>query len=237
MISRLPAIAPRVANPIAVPIATIMSAKRAAARMTTALAMAPSRVAQTRWSSRSACGTAEASALTQRVEVLGALAAQPDEDQPGDGQLTEVEPGAEPRLKKLFRFGLGKSLRRIHLVRLRRDGDSFGDEAFDIVARPRLHLDRRVAQHIRAPGLRGVGDQQRRARGQAREKGHDRNDDDQRASSDRIARDERRVGLERGSGSTAKIGSTIGSFMTAIRQKSSVCRPRRPAGGRSRIGP
>ena len=39
-----------------------ISANRAAARITTALAIVPSRAAQMRWSSRSACGTAEASA-------------------------------------------------------------------------------------------------------------------------------------------------------------------------------
>ena len=50
------------ANPIAVPMATIISTKRAAASVTTASAMAPRRVAQARWSSRSASGTAEASA-------------------------------------------------------------------------------------------------------------------------------------------------------------------------------
>ena len=49
----------------------------------------------------------------------------------------------------------------INLLRLRRNGDGFGDEGFDIVASPRLHLDRRVAQHICAPSLRGVGDQER----------------------------------------------------------------------------
>ena len=78
-------------------------------------------------------------------------------------------------------------MRGLDLGRLRGDGDGFGDEAFDIVAGSRLHLDRRLAQHIRTPGLRSVSDQQRRASGQAREKGHDRNDDDQRAPGDGVA--------------------------------------------------
>ena len=42
-----------------------------------------------------------------------------------------------------------------------------------------------------------MGDQQRRAGGQAGEKGHDRDDDDQRPPGDEVARYERRIGLER----------------------------------------
>ena len=64
------------------------------------------------------------------------------------------------------------------------NGDGFGDEVFDIIAGPRLHLDRRLPQHIRAPSLRSVSDKQGRAGGQAREKSHDRNDDNERAPGD-----------------------------------------------------
>ncbi len=82
--------------------------------------------------------------------------------------------------------------------RFRGDGDGFGDDAVDVDARPGLHLDRRLAQHIRAPGLRGVGDEQGGAGGQAGKKGHDRDDDDQRAPGDGVAGDEPRMALERG---------------------------------------
>ena len=120
-----------------------------------------------------------------------------DSDKPRDGQLTEVKPRAEPWLEKLLRFGLGERMHGLDVGRFRGDCDGFGDKAFHIIAGPRLHLDRRLAQHIRTPGLRSVGDQQRRASGQAREKGHDRDDDNQRPPGDGVPRYERRIGLER----------------------------------------
>ena len=42
---------------------------------------------------------------SQRREVLGALAAESDDDEARDRQLAEVESGAEPWLEKLFQFG------------------------------------------------------------------------------------------------------------------------------------
>ena len=71
MISRLPAIAPRVANPIAVPIATIMSANRAAARMTTASAIVPSSRRPNPMVVEIGLRNGRGERLTQRVEVFG----------------------------------------------------------------------------------------------------------------------------------------------------------------------
>ena len=136
--------------------------------------------------------------MRRLVRSWGPWAAQPEQDQAGNGQLAEIEPVAEPWLEQLLRFGFGKRVDGFDRRRLAGEGDGLGDEAFNIVAGARFHLDRGVAHHVRAPGLRGVGDQQRRARGEAGEKGHDRDDDDERAARDRVARDERRPGLERG---------------------------------------
>ena len=115
MISRLPAIAPRVANPIAVPMATIMSANKGGRKNNDGIGHRAEPRRPDPMIVEIGLRNGRGERLPQRVEVLGALAAQSDEDQPGDGQLAEVEPVAEPRLEKLFRLGLGKSMRGIRL--------------------------------------------------------------------------------------------------------------------------
>ena len=130
-------------------------------------------------------------------EILRPLAAEPDDDEPGDRQLAEIEPIAQPRFEQPLRFGFRIGMNGLDAFRLRGDRDGFGDQAVDIVARARLHLDGGVEQHLRAPAARAVGDQQRRARRQAGEKGHDRDHHDQGAAGDRVARYELRIALER----------------------------------------
>ncbi len=71
-----------------------------------------------------------------------------------------------------------------------------GDERLDVVAGARLDLDGDVARDVGAPALRGLGDQNRAAGGEAGEKRHDGDDDDQRAAGDRIGGHQRHVALE-----------------------------------------
>ena len=61
----------------------------------------------------------------------------------------------------------------------------------------RAHLDRGFPGDGALPGLRGLTDQDRRARGKRGEKRHDRDHRDQRPPGDRIGGDERHVAAQR----------------------------------------
>ena len=57
----------------------------------------------------------------QRREVLGAMFAEPHDYEPGDWQLAEIEPIAQPRFEQPLQFGFRISLSRLNALRLRGD--------------------------------------------------------------------------------------------------------------------
>ena len=129
----------------------------------------------------------DASALAQGRQILGALSACIARRSDAGSAIGSVEAAAEPGLEQAFGFGLGVGVDGGDPRRELRDGAALATRLS--TSSPERGLIWIVAslRHVGAPAARGVGDQERAARRQAREEGHDRDDDHQRAPRDRIA--------------------------------------------------
>ena len=185
MISRFAATAPRVANPIAIAIATIMSANRAQGENDNGVGHRPDAGGPYPSIAEGGLRSRMRQRGAQPGQVVFSAALHVDDEDPRNGQRAEIESVAQPGLQQFPRIGRRIGADVFDPSRLRRDGDDLGDEAFDVVPGVRLHLDRDFPQNVGSPALRGLRQEQGAAGGQTRQESHDGDDGRQRASGDR----------------------------------------------------
>ena len=120
------------------------------------------------------------------VEVDRLRVGQADDDQAGDGEVGEVEAGAEPRFEQAGAFLVVEDADARHALDRLDDRGGLAGFCRQVGALAWADLDGDLAQDIRLPVAGGVAHQGDRAEGQAGEEAHDRHDRRQRVAGDRV---------------------------------------------------